>query len=115
MSKRICFDLDGTLCEGWPYSEAQPKEGAAALLTSLRLQGHTVIIHTARKMATAKGNPGEALALIGALTFKQLEDWGFRYDEIYFGKPNADLYIDDKACSNVDLDYLRELFESRVV
>ena len=34
---------------------------------------------------------------VQALTLNQLDSWGFVYDEIYFGKPNAELYIDDKA------------------
>ena len=31
------------------------------------------------------------------LTRKQLETWNVSYDDLLFGKPEADVYIDDKA------------------
>lgn len=101
---RICFDLDDTLCfgskatdEGTDYTSCKPMPGAAQALAGFRESGHTIIIHTARGMGRANGNMGKAQAEIASLTFKQLEAWGFEYDEIYFGKPSADIYIDDKA------------------
>ena len=102
---RICFDLDETLCSGsrpgkdgcTDYSKCEPKPGAQWLLHDLRLQGHTVIIQTARGMTTAGGRMGAAIKNIGLQTLKQLDTWGFEYDEIYFGKPSADLYVDDKG------------------
>ena len=30
-------------------------------------------------------------------TYKQLKNWGLKFDELYFGKPSADFYIDDKS------------------
>ena len=30
------------------------------------------------------------------LTINQLKNWGVMYDQIYFGKPSSDFYIDDK-------------------
>lgn len=105
---RICFDLDNTLCAGKPYEFAKPLPGAAGLLKQLKGDGHTVIIYTARGMGSCSGSPGEALAKIGKVTFDQLKRWGFEFDEIYFGKPNADVYIDDKAMNVVDLDKVRE-------
>jgi len=50
-----------------------------------------------RKMSSENGNIGRVNKSIGLLTFKQLDEWGFIYDEIYFGKPAADIYIDDKG------------------
>ena len=94
---RICFDLDDTLCYGKPYETAQPIPGRAKMLATLKEQGHTVIIHTARYMATCENNVGKVIKNIGKLTLDQLDEWGFQYDEIYFGKPNADIYVDDKA------------------
>ena len=94
---RICFDLDDTLCYGKPYETAKPLPGRAKLLSSLRQQGHSIIIYTARFMNTCSGNTGQVVKNIGKLTLEQLDEWGFEYDEIYFGKPNADIYVDDKA------------------
>jgi hypothetical protein len=98
---RICFDLDETLCTGYPYSESKPLSGSKELLLQLRSDGHQIIIQTARGMGRSDGNMGKALAAIAKLTLEQLERWGFVYDEIYFGKPNADLYIDDKSLPNI--------------
>lgn len=94
---RICFDLDNTLCTGKPYETAEPFPGVKDLLLKLKEEGHTIIIQTARGMATASSNPGKCVKNIGRLTLEQLDAWGFLYDEIYFGKPNADLFVDDKA------------------
>ena len=102
---RICFDLDGTLCSGshpgkdgcTDYSKCQPKPGAQWLLHDLRRQGHTIIIQTARGMTTANGRVGIMIKNIGLQTLEQLDRWKFEYDEIYFGKPDADLYLDDKG------------------
>ncbi len=92
---RIVFDLDGTLCTGHPYEYAIPIPGAVHLLGDLRVAGHTIIIQTARGMGRTGGAVGQAVQKIGKLTLDQLEDWGFVYDEIYFGKPSGDLYVDD--------------------
>lgn len=94
---RICFDLDNTLCTGKPYETAEPYSGIKEMLLRLKEAGHTIIIYTARGMGTSSSNTGAAIANIGKLTLDQLESWDFVYDEIYFGKPNAELYIDDKA------------------
>lgn len=103
---RICFDLDNTLCTGTPYEKAKPYEWAASLLSILKNNGHEVIIYTARKMSTEDGNLGRVNKSIGLLTFNQLEEWGFAYDEIYFGKPAADIYIDDKGLNYINYEQL---------
>ena len=98
---RICFDLDLTLCTGKPYATAEPLEGAVELCRRLRAEGHTVIIQTARGAGTASYNPGLQLATIGRMTLEQLDCWGLEYDEIYFGKPSADVYVDDKSLPDI--------------
>ena len=40
--------------------------------------------------------------LMRDLTEKQLEKWGVKYHELLFGKPHADVFIDDKAVSDTD-------------
>lgn len=105
---RICFDLDNTLCTGYPYEYATPIEGTVDLLRELKARGHTIIIQTARGMGSSSSNPGQATRRIGKLTFDQLDDWGFIYDEIYFGKPDADLFVDDKAYPGTKIDSLIE-------
>ena len=102
---RLVFDLDESLCTG-RHQDAQPIEGMGELLRALRAQGHQVIIQTARGMGTSQGSVGKAIALVGLITLQQLQDWGFEYDEILFGKPAGDLYYDDKM---TDLQTLRML------
>jgi capsule biosynthesis phosphatase len=101
---RICFDLDETLCtkESLGYESCKPLPEASFLLKSLRSQGHKIIIYTARGMESFKGSVGAAMSSIGLLTLNQLKEWDFEYDEIYFGKPSADLYVDDKGQSALE-------------
>jgi phosphoglycolate phosphatase-like HAD superfamily hydrolase len=99
---RICFDLDETLCTGYPYSVSEPLPGARDLLLQVKSQGHHIIIQTARGMGRSDGNIGKALAAVAKETLEQLERWGFVYDEIYFGKPAADLYVDDKSLPTIN-------------
>ncbi|MFC5407318.1 HAD hydrolase family protein [Cohnella soli] len=96
---RIVVDLDGTICElkqeNQSYSDVLPLPGAAETLRAWKEEGHTIIIHTARNMRTAGGNIGIAVANIGKTTLDWLEQYRIPYDEIVFGKPQGDLYIDD--------------------
>ena len=98
---RICIDLDGTICElrrsGQSYADVAVKSGAAEKIHELRASGHTVIINTARNMGTTGHNVGKALKNIGKITFEWLEKNHIEYDEIFFGKPNADVTIDDRV------------------
>jgi hypothetical protein len=48
-------------------------------------------------MKTYNGNIGNVMQNIGKITFDTLEKFNIPYDEIYFGKPYADFYIDDLA------------------
>ena len=98
---RIVVDLDGTICpikrSDQNYSDLQPLPGAVERLRQLRAAGHYIIIVTARNMATCESNLGRVLKNVGKVTLDWLEKYGVEYDEIYFGKPNAEIYIDDRA------------------
>jgi capsule biosynthesis phosphatase len=100
-SKRYCFDLDGTLVS-FPkipgdYSTVDPLHKNINILRYLKKFGNTIIIYTARRMGTHKGNVGAVIADIAAQTLQTLKEFDIPYDEIYFGKPHADYYIDDIA------------------
>jgi capsule biosynthesis phosphatase len=98
---RICIDLDGVICslkkEGEKYEDLLPVDGAPESLKALKESGHYIIINTARHMKTCQGNLGAVGARISLVTLTWLEKYGIPYDEIYFGKPHADVYIDDNA------------------
>jgi capsule biosynthesis phosphatase len=99
--KRICIDLDGVIANfkknGESYSDVLPVEGAIEKLTKLKEAGHYIIIFTARHMKTCNGNVGQVIAKQGKATLDWLTKHSVPYDEIYFGKPWADIYIDDNA------------------
>lgn len=105
-SKRICFDLDNTLVT-FPkikddYSSVEPIQKNISLLRYLKKFNNTIIIYTARRMKTHNGNIGKLTADIGKITLDTLEKFNIPYDEIYFGKPYADFYIDDLAINTTD-------------
>ena len=98
---RIVVDLDGTICplraEDQSYADLSVLPGAKERLEELKDAGHYIIIQTARNMGTQKGNLGKVMQNIGKITLVWLERFEIPYDEIYFGKPNGQLYIDDRA------------------
>ncbi|MGI4852223.1 MAG: HAD hydrolase family protein [Janthinobacterium lividum] len=98
---KICIDIDGTICElrrpEQSYEDLKPLDGAASKIKDLKDKGAYIIFCTARHMETCDSNVGKVIARQGQTLLKWLEIHGFVYDEIWFGKPNADVYIDDKA------------------
>lgn len=86
---RIAFDLDGTLAEPtWPSSViGMPIALGIQLLKAYRQQGFEVIIYTSRP----------------ASHLKAIQEWlvwfGLEKDvyDIVTGKPQAAMYIDDRA------------------
>lgn len=86
-----CFDLDGTLCSDTRgnYADAQPFPEMIAQVNRLKREGHNVLVFTARGSGTGMDWT--------AVTSAQLDQWGVAHDRLIFGKPAADVYIDDKA------------------
>jgi capsule biosynthesis phosphatase len=102
--KRFCFDLDNTLVTYPPcingiklYQQVKPITKNIELLRKLKNEGHYIIIYTARRMVTHNSNIGKINAEQGKIIFDTLEKFNIPFDEIYFGKPYADYYIDDSA------------------
>lgn len=98
---RICVDIDGTLCElrrpGETYADIAPRPLAIARLKAWRDEGHVIILLTARHMKTTGGNVGQVIARQGRTLFDWLDKHDVPYDELWFGKPWADIYIDDNG------------------
>ena len=110
--QRFCFDLDMTLV-GMPevsgdYSTCPPIWNNIELVRALHRAGHHIIIQTARRMRTHNGNVGAVIADIGAVTIASLAKYGIPYNEIFFGKPYAHIYVDDLAV-NANLDTRKEI------
>ena len=98
---RFVFDLDNTLVTHprvhGDYSTCEPKDRNVQLVQELSAAGHYIIIWTARRMRTHKANVGAVIKDVGLITLQSLAKCGIPYDELHFGKPNADLYVDDLA------------------
>lgn len=115
---RICIDLDGTICEmrkpGQTYKDVLPKPGAKEFILNLHNEGHTIIINTARNMQTQGHNLGRVMKNVGKITLEWLDLHDIYYDEIFFGKPNADITIDDRcyrftSWDQISLEKINEL------
>lgn len=89
-----CFDLDDTLCrtQGIDYSGSEPILERIKHVNELFESGNTIKLHTARGSKTGID--------WREVTEAQLLAWGLKYHELSFGKPFADIYIDDKGISD---------------
>jgi len=101
---KFCFDLDNTLVT-YPrvkndYNTVEPIQKNIDFLNHLKSQGHYIIIYTARRMKTYNGNVSKVIKNIGQVTFDTLDKFKIEYDELCFGKPHADFYIDDLAVNS---------------
>ena len=98
---KFCFDLDGTIChikkEDQHYIDVDPLPGSVETLQRLKSEGHYIIIMTARNMLTYNNNVGKIIANQSPIVLEWLSKHQIPYDEIHFGKPLADFYVDDKA------------------
>lgn len=90
---RYCFDLDGTICTlpvKWGnYYEARPFPDIVRRIQELHRAGHYIIIATARGATTGVD--------WRSVTEQQLWEWGVPYHELRLDKPEAGIYIDDRA------------------
>lgn len=98
---RYVFDLDGTICEQTSggvigYFNAKPIKRMVTKVRQLYLDGHVIVINTARGMSTAT-SPIDADIKYRNLTEVWLKQNDVPYHQLTFGKPAADVYVDDKA------------------
>jgi capsule biosynthesis phosphatase len=98
---RICFDIDNTLVT-YPvtpndYSSVKPINKMINLVKFLKEQGHYIILHTARRMKTHDNNVGKVIKDVAIVTIDTLNKFCIPYDELIFGKPLADIYVDDRS------------------
>lgn len=85
---KLVIDLDGTICseeKQFSRSLAVPITGASESLTSLKAEGHVIIIYSARTWAEYE------------MTVEWLKLHGIPYDQLILGKPQGDFWVDDRA------------------
>ena len=99
MKKLIfCFDIDNVLCKslGNNYIKSIPIKKNIKVVNDLKKSGHYIKIFTARYMGRNNEKQNKAKKQGFVLTKKQLKKWGLLYDELIFGKPSYDIFVDDK-------------------
>jgi len=90
-SRIIYIDIDDTICRlkiAGNYESAVLIPEALEKVNKLYDEGHRIIFWTAR--GTVSGIDWRPT------TQRQLREWGFKYHELKFGKPDYDVFIDDK-------------------
>ena len=95
----IYIDIDETICNSTykpDYSNSSPILKNIKKANELYDLGHTIVYWTAR--GTKTGIDWKDV------TEKQFQKWGVKYHELKFGKPNYDLFIDDKNINTKDWD-----------
>ena len=96
---RLVFDIDDTICnnKNRDYANAIPFKDVIKKINKLHKQGARIILYTSRGMVSCNGDIDKIIKK----NKKVLEEWlaknKVEYDELIFGKPIADMYIDDKA------------------
>jgi len=103
-----CFDIDGTLCteKKGDCENAEPILSRIAVVNRLYDKGAKIYLMTARGMVGSGNNAEKADNAMRDLTEKQLKEWGVQYHQLFFGKPRAAYYIDDKGWN--DNDFFRQ-------
>lgn len=95
---KICCDIDGVLAAKTPgndYSRAYPMVNNIQILNALYDKGFHIVLFTARGYSTGIDWKD--------VTARQMKDWNVHFHELLFGKPDADIYIDDKLFSISEL------------
>lgn len=91
--KTYCFDFDGVIChleDDVPYPERKPNYKIIREMHAIMERGDRIIIYTGRHINHLDD------------TLQWLNNYTVPYTHIQFGKPVADLYIDDKGINVED-------------
>lgn len=103
---RIVFDLDDTICRtrNRDYANTSIIWPVAEKIKEFRrtIPGAEIVIYTGRGMASCKGDAVAAEKKNRPLIEKLLKEHGVEYDEIIFGKPLGDFYVDDKGITPLE-------------
>ena len=97
--QRYCFNLENTLLMS---SYKIPNNKNIEYLQFLKDIGHHIIIYTSIGMDIYNGNIGIIMKEHAKTTFELLDKFNIPYDEIYFGKPCADYFIDDLSINTFE-------------
>ena len=102
--RTFCVDIDGVIATITPnndYRLAAPLTDNIRRVNRLHAAGNRIVLFTARGSMTGKDWT--------AVTAEQMRAWGVAYDELRFGKPAADYYIDDRMLGLAALQQIDEI------
>jgi hypothetical protein len=97
----IYIDIDDTICNSPnkpDYTVCSPITENINKANKLYDDGHIIVYWTARGSATGID--------WSDITKKQLKEWGVKYHNLKFDKPNYDLFIDDKNMNTKDWNFI---------
>lgn len=103
--KTLVVDLDDTICipnhdekdTYRKYGLAKPIPEMIEALKAARKRDYKIVISTARRMLTHRGDINKVIEDVDEITTTWLNEFEVPYDEIQYGKPYGVYYIDDKA------------------
>ncbi|MBO7079505.1 MAG: hypothetical protein J6W64_06825 [Bacilli bacterium] len=93
------FDIDDTICnnKNRDYANAIPFEEVINKINYLYDNGATIKLYTSRGMVSCNGDIEKIITKNKSILEKWLKKNKVKYNELIFGKPLGDLYVDDKA------------------
>ncbi len=94
------IDIDDTISitHNRDFENSTPIQDVIDKINELHRSGYRIILFTARGMKST-GNSELAREKYYDVTVRWLHIHNVEYDELLFGKPNADAYVDDKSMS----------------
>lgn len=105
---RYAFDIDNTLVKtnGSDYENSVPIQHRIDRVNHLFDEGHSIYLFTARGMASGRD--------LYEFTANQVREFGIKHHQLIMGKPDVDVFVDDKAISVNDWDQ-KDLFSKSPV
>lgn len=93
---KYIIDIDGTICTktNSEYEKAEPLLDRIFIINSLYDEKNEIHYWTARGSSSGKDWT--------EFTKNQLSNWGCKYNTLKLGKPTYDIWVDDKALSDVE-------------
>ena len=101
---KLVFDIDDTICnnKNRDYENAIPYKDVIDKINELHKQGAKITLYTSRGMVSCNGDIDKIIAKNKDILERWLKKHKVKYDELVFGKPLGDLYVDDKAMNVKD-------------
>lgn len=99
---KYAFDIDNTLVhttEG-KYEQSVPIISRIESVNRLYDTGHTIYLFTARGSSSGKD--------WRKFTEEQMQRFGVKYHQLIMGKPDVDVFVDDKAISTQEWDKMNQ-------